>query len=80
MKHAGYENLAVYHGSFNDWISKQGKIIDGEMDKTRFIDFEQVKNGLSEGKFLLIDVRNPKERINPGYIPGTKNVPRKYRD
>ena len=48
------------------------------MDQERIIDFEEVKNGIGGDSILMIDVRNPKERINPGHIPGTKNLPRKY--
>lgn len=75
LKQAGYENVAVYYGSFNDWISQNGKYIDGEIDKSRYISFEEMKNCLNDENYMVIDVRNPKERIKPGYIPGTKNIP-----
>ena len=78
LKSQGYSNVSVYPGSLIDWISSGGKIINGEMDKARFVDFDEMKEILSQQNILVIDVRNPKERKNPGYIPGTKNVPRKY--
>ena len=78
LKSQGYSNVSVYPGSLIDWISSGGKIINGEMDKARFVDFDEMKEILSQQNILVIDVRNPKERQNPGYIPGTKNVPRKY--
>ena len=68
----------MYYGSFNDWISQNGKYIDGEIDKSRYINFEEMKNCLNDENFMVIDVRNPKERTKPGYIPGTKNIPCKY--
>ena len=48
------------------------------MDKSRYINFEEMKNCLDDENYMVIDVRNPKERIKPGYIPGTKNIPCKY--
>ena len=72
------QNCARDQGGFNDWIDNGGKYIDGKMDQERIIDFEEVKNGIGGDSILMIDVRNPKERINPGHIPGTKNLPRKY--
>ena len=72
------QKCACCQGGFNDWINNGGKYIDGKMDQERIIDFEEVKNGIGSDSILMIDVRNPKERINPGHIPGTKNLPRKY--
>lgn len=73
----GYENLAIYKGSFNDWMSKGGKYITSENDGQRIIDMETLCNGLANGSLVVIDVRNPAERQDPGHIPGTHNVPRK---
>ena len=72
----GYENVAVYRGSFEHWKSQGHEIITGDMDKDRLVDFNQVKETLENNSMLVIDVRNPKERSNPGYISGTYNVPR----
>lgn len=72
----GFENLAVYKGSFNDWKSKGGKYKTGQADSQQIIDCETVCNGLGNGSLLVIDVRNPGERQDPGHIPGTHNVPR----
>ena len=41
--------------------------------------FEDVRRALTEqsgsGCMLVLDVRRPREREEPGRIPGTKNVP-----
>ncbi len=43
------------------------------------VDYEWVKEALESGRTdtLLLDVRNRPERREPGYIPGSRNVPRK---
>ena len=69
--------LAVFSGSFNEWLSKGEKFANADSDKLCLIDFQAVQNGLGEGSLPVIDVRNPSERIEPGFIPGTVNVPRK---
>ena len=66
----GYENVAVYKGSFMDWKAQGNKIITGDMDKDRLVDFNQVKEAINNSSQLVIDVRNLKERSNPGYIAG----------
>ena len=74
----GYENVAVYKGSFMDWKAQGNKIITGDMDKDRLVDFNQVKEAINNSSQLVIDVRNLKERSNPGYISGVNScVPRK---
>lgn len=72
---SGYHNVAVYNGSFSDWMAEGGQYIDGTIDQEMLIDFEQLKQALKEQSMLVIDVRNPGERLDPGRIPGTKNVP-----
>ena len=42
------------------------------------MDYEDVKKGLEEHTFLLIDVRNPEELQTHGRIPGSFNIPCKY--
>ena len=71
----GYENVAVFMGSFMEWKGMGNKIITGDMDKDRLVDFNQVKEAVEHNSLLVIDVRNPGERTKPGYISGTENVP-----
>ena len=71
----GYENVAVFRGSFMEWKGMGNKIITGDMDKDRLVDFNQVKEAVEHNSLLVIDVRNPGERTKPGYISGTENVP-----
>jgi 3-mercaptopyruvate sulfurtransferase SseA len=42
------------------------------------MEYEDVKKGLEEHSFLLIDVRNPEELQKNGKIPGSINIPCKY--
>ena len=74
---AGYHNVSVYDGSFSDWTGQGGQYIDGTIDQEMLIDFEQMKQACIQS-MLVIDVRNPGELLDPGRIPGTKNVPCKY--
>ena len=47
--------------------------------KSAIVDYETVKGYLKNGsETLVIDVRKPSERLEPGRIPNTKNVPRKF--
>merc|ERR1712020_844605 len=70
---AGYHNVSVYDGSFSDWTAQGGQCIDGTIDQEMLIDFGQMKQAIQS--MLVIDVRNPGELLDPGRIPGTKNVP-----
>lgn len=74
----GYDNVKVYKGSFMEWKS-QGKQYY-HSSKDRFLEYDDIRQGLSDNTLLLLDVRNPTERKNPGFIKGTKNIPRKLRD
>lgn len=38
-------------------------------------DFEEVKDLLQKGKAFFVDVREPKELVNDGRIPGCVNIP-----
>jgi len=42
------------------------------------MDFSQIKKGLDEKAFLLVDVRNQDELQAVGKIPGSVNIPRKF--
>ena len=39
------------------------------------VDFWDVRHGRADDSMLIIDVRNPKERILPGAIKKTVNIP-----
>ncbi|XP_075747745.1 rhodanese domain-containing protein CG4456 isoform X3 [Rhipicephalus microplus] len=38
-------------------------------------DYEEVKDLLEKGKAFFVDVREPKELVNDGRIPGCVNIP-----
>lgn len=38
-------------------------------------DYEEVKDLLQKGKAFFVDVREPKELVNDGRIPGAVNIP-----
>lgn len=78
MASNGYDHLAIYSGSFNDWEAKGGKVLSGVNDSRNLVDFQQMKFGLEDQSLTVIDVRNPNERVDPGHIPGTYNVPRNF--
>ena len=42
------------------------------------MEFSQVKKGLEEKAFVLVDVRNQDELQSVGKIPGSINIPRKF--
>ena len=42
------------------------------------MDFNEVKEGLISGKFILIDVRNTEEVKECGKIPNSHLIPRKF--
>ena len=46
-------------------------------DTKKLVDFWDVRHGREDDSMLIIDVRNPKERILPGAIKKTVNIPRK---
>jgi len=45
--------------------------------KKYIMEFSQVKKGLEEKAFVLVDVRNQDELQSVGKIPGSINIPRK---
>ena len=47
-------------------------------DNKKLVDFWDVRRGREEGSMVIIDVRNPKERILPGAIKKTVNIPCMY--
>ncbi len=47
-------------------------------EKKYKMDFSQIKKGLDEKAFLLVDVRNQDELQAVGKIPGSVNIPRKF--
>ncbi len=42
------------------------------------MEFAEVRDGLKEKSFVLVDVRNPEELQAAGKIPGSVNVPREF--
>ena len=58
-----------------DWWNNGGKVAVDADDAKRIVDFWDVRQGREDGSIVIIDVRNPKERILPGAIKKTVNIP-----
>lgn len=71
----GYDNVKVYKGSFMEWKSAGKQYYSSSGEKDRFLEYDDIRQGLHDNSLLVVDVRNPSERQNPGFISGTKNIP-----
>ena len=56
-----------------------GKVFVDEDDNKKLVDFWEVRHARETDSMVIIDVRNPKERILPGAIKKTVNIPCKYK-
>ena len=61
-----------------DWRRNGRKVVFDADDNKRLVDFWDVRHGREDGSIVIIDVRNPKERISPGAIKQTVNIPCTY--
>ena len=62
----------------SDWRINGGKVFVDEDDNKKLVDFWEVRHARENGSMAIIDVRNPKERILPGAIKKTINIPCQY--
>ena len=66
-----------YETGVTDWRKNGGKVFVDSDDTKKLVDFWDVRHGREDDSMLIIDVRNPRERILPGAIKKTVNIPRK---
>ena len=62
----------------SDWRNNGGKVFVDSDDNKKLVDFWDVRHGRDNGSMVIIDVRNPRERILPGSIKKTVNIPCEY--
>ncbi|KAJ8931427.1 hypothetical protein NQ314_015666, partial [Rhamnusium bicolor] len=61
----GYKNLKNYLGGWTEW----------EERIQNNVNFEELKQLKDDPNYLLIDVREPNELVDDGFIPGSINIP-----